>query len=355
MADLIASDLVLWITTPRFGAWDPVAKSALDKQIGILSPFFGVFDGETHHLKRYRRYPGIRVLAVGERDREFEALVARNALNLHSDPPSVAWVHSSPCETAVKNATHALLDHRDSISAIVPSFHHPVSAAPWSRMRRRAVLWVGSAKAAGTSTSEALGRALVEPLVAHGFDVGVVPLRSKVKVGKSNRDLVTTIADADLLVVSTPVYVDSVPALVMRALWDLVDLPTAKRPAFVPIVQCGFPELAHNALALRALERASRQAGLRWAGHLALGEGGAIDGAPIEPGGLLTRLHRAIREASDALGRTGAIPEGLSEAVAAPLMPAGLYRVAGQAGWIAAALKHGAATHLWDRPLTQVN
>lgn len=355
MAELVASDRILWITAPRFGAWDPLAKSALDKQIGILSPFFGLFDGETHHLKRYRRYPGMRVLALGERDREFEALVARNALNMHSDAPSVAWISPSACETAIRNATHALLDHRDPIRSVVPSFHHPVQAEAWDRRRKRAVLWIGSAKPAGRSSSESLGRALVEPLAEHDFEVEVVHLRNTVKLRRPSAALNETLADADLLVLATPVYIDSVPALVMRALCDLVDLEPPGRPAFVPIVQCGFPELAHNALALRTLERASRAAGLRWAGHLAVGGAGAIDGAPIAATGLLTPLHHALREASTALGLTGAIPEAATEAVAAPLMPARVYRWAGQAGWIAQAIKHGAATHLWDRPLIQVN
>ena len=98
MRDIVASELLVWVTKPRFGAWDPVAKAALDKTIGLVSPFFTTVEGETHHEPRYRRYPRLLVLAeipasVTADEREaFRTLIARNAVNMHNSVHAVVFV-----------------------------------------------------------------------------------------------------------------------------------------------------------------------------------------------------------------------------------------------------------------------
>ena len=51
MRDAMAADVLLWATRVRFGCWDPIAKVAFDKAVGVLSPFFRAIAGETHHAK----------------------------------------------------------------------------------------------------------------------------------------------------------------------------------------------------------------------------------------------------------------------------------------------------------------
>jgi multimeric flavodoxin WrbA len=85
----IKSDVVLMVTPIAFGGYGEHLKKALDRSIGLVSPFFTKIDGETHHKKRYDHYPA--VVAVGslrEPDPEeaeiFRDLVARNAINSHT-------------------------------------------------------------------------------------------------------------------------------------------------------------------------------------------------------------------------------------------------------------------------------
>ncbi len=85
----IGSGLLVYATPVVFGGYASPLKHALDRMICLVSPFFQVVDGEVHHRLRYPRYP--RLLGVGaaegedgERDRLFETLVRRNALNLHA-------------------------------------------------------------------------------------------------------------------------------------------------------------------------------------------------------------------------------------------------------------------------------
>ena len=97
---IMQSDLVVYLTPVTFGGYSSVLKKALDRMVPILSPFFIKIDGETHHEKRYDRYPSM--IAVGiltEPDEEsaklFETLHSRNAINAHAPVSAATAVASS--------------------------------------------------------------------------------------------------------------------------------------------------------------------------------------------------------------------------------------------------------------------
>lgn len=86
---VIQSDLTVFLTPVTFGGYSSELKKAVDHLIGLVSPFFLRIGGETHHKRRYARYP--RLLGVGalsqadeESERIFTTLVERNAINMHS-------------------------------------------------------------------------------------------------------------------------------------------------------------------------------------------------------------------------------------------------------------------------------
>jgi hypothetical protein len=96
-AQAIASDLLAVATPARFGTWGSVAKSALDRMIGLLLPHFVRIRGEVHHAPRYARYP--RLIALGTLpaanptcEALFARLLARNALNFHCPAHAAAIV-----------------------------------------------------------------------------------------------------------------------------------------------------------------------------------------------------------------------------------------------------------------------
>lgn len=99
-AKTIASDLMVIATPVRFGTWGSLAKSALDRMIGLILPTFASVNGEIHHHARYPRYP--KLLAVGttrqprpEVTRLFEQLVTGNAVNLHIPAHAVVLLGES--------------------------------------------------------------------------------------------------------------------------------------------------------------------------------------------------------------------------------------------------------------------
>jgi NADPH-dependent FMN reductase len=94
---LACSDLVVLLSPITFGGYSSELKKALDRSIGIVSPFFTRLDGEVHHKARYARHPALLGIGVSEdRDPEeaqiFARLVDRNAINFHAPAHAVCLV-----------------------------------------------------------------------------------------------------------------------------------------------------------------------------------------------------------------------------------------------------------------------
>ena len=364
MRDVITSDAVVWLVAPRFGAWDFVAKAALDKVIGLVSPFFTTVAGETHHKRRYARYPRWAVLALwppdqtdGERE-VFRTLVGRNVLNMQVHAPFMAFADAPDPARFRAMASDALAhleaDHPDDDWAMVNPLPPVDGATGPDISNRRAILWVGSAKPHRMSTSEALGTALTRRLESRGWECRTLHAAKVTKLGRAGSpELVDAAGSASLLIAASPVYVDCLPALVLKGLGDLVDAASnGPAPALLPIIQCGFPEPTHTRPAVEVLAHAASRAGWAWAGHLAFGGGGFIDGADIDASPRFRSLQTAFDQVADALDAGEPVPAGLTSALSAPLLNPTLYRWMGDVGWLSQAIRRHALTELWERPFT---
>jgi NAD(P)H-dependent FMN reductase len=217
---------------------------------------------------------------------------------------------------------------------------------------QRAVVLVGSAKPAGASTSEALGRYLREQLKQRGVATTLM------SVGRSPRSqvqssLAAALADADLFVLATPLYVDSLPYLVTRTMEQLARVSSPRRSpcAFAAIINCGFPEAEQCRTALDILRAFARRAHFDWAGGLTMGEGGAIDGQPLETlGGLTRHVRTALDRAAAELAERRPVPAAAVELFARRLMPGRFYTFMGNLGWKRRAARNRVGSALDARP-----
>lgn len=356
MRDVVGSSEVVWVTRPRHGCWDSLAKQALDKCLGLISPFFGTEHGETHHHTRYGRFPRFGVVAVVDpdetpEDRErFRRLFARNAVNFHSDQPWVAFVSPGAGREEVAEAIAAA---KGSPWLGFPNLApFPPRSDAVGPAGKRALLLVGSAKASGTSLSERLGRALLERLAHRGWSTDLRWLHHVVKLGRPEAPaLVEAIGGADLVVLAAPVYVDCLPAVVLAALERMGNATGGA--VFLPIVQCGFPEPEHLTLALEVLSTATRRLGYGWAGHLAVPGGPALASAPLDRPGLAGRQVEGLDGAAAALDAGQPVPESAIEAFGTAVVSPAVYRFAGNAGWVAQAWGHGVLLDLGRRPFPE--
>ncbi|MDX2179709.1 MAG: hypothetical protein SFV18_08965 [Bryobacteraceae bacterium] len=352
-----------------FGGHSYTLKRAQDRLICLLSPFFEKRASLTHHKARYERTANFFALGwmpVADLDamETWCALADANALNLLAplagaavvdDTGEADWptaIRSMLASTATPGSTivgRASL-RRDLIEAAtgapgLTELGHP----------RRAAIVVGSAKIKGTSASETMARALGARLVAAGV---ATEIHFATEFLHDEKALATArgLANADLLVLVTPLYVDSFPALATRALENVARVragtPAAGR--FAVLVNCGFPEPEHNRTALRIARHFARRSGYEWAGGLPLGGGAAID--PMVPldaqHGPAEHVKRALDLAAECLANGRPISLEAVETMAKSPLPDSIYRFMGDFGWRYQAYKNGLAqTALLARPL----
>jgi hypothetical protein len=228
------------------------------------------------------------------------------------------------------------------------------------RVPRSALLLVGSPKA-GRSASGALGEYLLDRLAHRGLTTEMMSVSKAYKSPAEAEALCAAVDAADLVVLASPLYVDSLPAPVMKMLEIVAEhrrqgdgaAPAAAHgtPALVAIVQSGFPEADHNAVALAICRAFACAAGLDWRGGLAMGGGGMTDGRPLgELGGMMRQRMRALDLAAAALAAGQAVPDEAVTLMSKLPIPAVLYRLMGDLGWRRQARSNGARRRLRARP-----
>jgi hypothetical protein len=225
-------------------------------------------------------------------------------------------------------------------------------------MSTHALLLVGSAKPSGTSTSEALGSYLMHRLGERGL-VTTTQFVSRSARGDRISPLLHDLDRADLLVLAAPIYVDALPYLVTRALERFAEhRARQERPRhtrLAVLLNCGFPEVAHCDTARGICHSFARHAGLQWAGALAMGGGGVINGRPLEAAGAAGRHARvALDLAAEALLHDRDIPRQAVELMARPAIPGRLYTAMASVEWLRAARRNRVLTQLGDRPFAQL-
>lgn len=181
------------------------------------------------------------------------------------------------------------------------------------------------------------------------------------------------ILEADVLLIAFPLYVDGLPASLMRFLRHLETAFRVRRdsgaepgssgpdgrtgesrkvPRVFAIANCGFHEGVQNESALEMIGHFCAESGLRWCGGVGIGTGGMIQGlrtVPKEAGirkpvtDALGTLAGAIREPDGALPHPVFTRHGISWLV---------YKLAAELGWRAQLRKNGRRyRELGARPL----
>ena len=220
------------------------------------------------------------------------------------------------------------------------------------------LLLIGSPKP-GESSSGSLGAYLLEGLEKHGVKTQTLRVTKAVRSDEAIEELLAAVASADLIVLSFPLYVDSLPGPAIRAL----ELIAARRaaeggaadaeagPAFVAICQSGFPEAEHSAVAIEICRNFSSAAGLEWAGGLIMPEGGMLNGQPMSKmKGMMRSAAGALDLAAEALAAGLPVPDEAVERMAKPAFPRVAYRFSANWGWRSQAKKQAGGTPLDAQP-----
>jgi hypothetical protein len=215
----------------------------------------------------------------------------------------------------------------------------------------KVLLLIGSARVAGKSNSDSLGTYLAERLRERGCEIEKLRIVSSLRSDPTGEALVAAVDRADLIALSAPLYVDSAPALVIRALEIIAARRPARSPALVAICNNGFPEAHHNDTAIALYRRFAAEMGWRWAGGIAMGMGEILGGKPVEQAGAGARhIRRALDMAAAALAEGRDVPQEAIKLAARRPIPHWLYTFVANRGWRRQARKYGVADRLLDRP-----
>lgn len=219
---------------------------------------------------------------------------------------------------------------------------------------KRVLLLVGSPKGSG-STSEALGTYLLEQLEGQGVETEVARIVPFLRSEEGRNKLLHSVAGADLLILASPLYADSLPSGVTR-LFEIIGAEGKEKPGFsgtgfAAVINCGFPEARQCDTAIAICRCFAKEAGMEWMGGLVLGGGESIGGRPLrEAGGVARNARKALDLAAAALAGGRQVPDEAVSLMAKQTVSPWLYTVIGDIGWRLRARKHKAGKRMKDRP-----
>ena len=219
---------------------------------------------------------------------------------------------------------------------------------------RNAFLFVGSPRGL-KSSSQALGNALTSRLETGGMTVNKMVVGAALHSADGQAKMHEAIEAADLIIFSFPLYVDQLPAPMIRAAELIAERrrthPPARPQKIMVIVQCGFPETHQNQPAHDIMREFARMAGFGWAGALLMGMGGAVNGRPLEKaGGMVRNVVRALDLTAASLLRGEDVPGEAVKLMGKPFIPKWMYRRVGDWGFRRQAKKYGVRDRLYERP-----
>ena len=221
-------------------------------------------------------------------------------------------------------------------------------------MEKKLLLIIGSPNVSN-STSEVLGDYILEQLQQKSVVTYKIKVNKIFKEEGGMEKLITAVNNADVIIFSSPLYVDSLPANVIRTMEIISEnrkmIEVVNKQTMYAICNCGFVEAKQNHTALAIYRCFAIEAGFAWGGGLALGGGGAIAGRPLDKlGGMVRNLIKALNLVSEAIFEGKSVPEEAVELIEKPMSPTWLYLLFGNLGWIRQARKNGVHSKINDSP-----
>lgn len=104
---IAASRYLIYISRIRYGCYDSVMKTMLERAIPVQQPFIRLLEGETHHVQRAVVPKNAMIIAYGASSDEekdiFHRLVQRNAKNMNFADYRIIFTNEDELETIVRN------------------------------------------------------------------------------------------------------------------------------------------------------------------------------------------------------------------------------------------------------------
>lgn len=219
---------------------------------------------------------------------------------------------------------------------------------------KEALLLIGSPKGE-KSTSASLGNYLISKLEEFEIPSETLFIHRLVNREEKIQSLFEMINRVDLIILTFPLYVDSLPAPVIKAMELIKEERDRVKPKksknFIAISNNGFPEGFQNMTALHICRIFAEDCGFIWKGGLALGQGGSIGGIPLlERGGMVRNVVKGLDITAQALADDKEIPQEAIDLFSKKFIPNFFYNIFANLGWSLQARKYGNKKKIKDKP-----
>ena len=223
---------------------------------------------------------------------------------------------------------------------------------------RNVLLLIGSPRCE-RSNSYVIGKFLVDKLEEKGLVSKEAFVKRLVTTREGADDLVRSVDNADIIVLATPLYVDSFPSPTIKALELIYEhrkavLPT-KSQLLVAIMNSGFPEKEHMDIAFKIIRNFAQASNFKWGGGIRVGWGMALNNEPLnEKKGMTRKLTRGLSLASNNLSKGQPMSEEAEDSASALFVPLFLAKTMtqlfGNRDWNKQAKNNNAQAKMRDRP-----
>jgi hypothetical protein len=355
-------DRVVFLSPILFGGYSPVLKVALDHLIQNISPDFIRYHGETHHKKRYARYPDLTVMGwlPEEKQREeevFRHLVWRNGLNFHSQETQNLIFRESETEEewkiSIERWAAGSLEFR-----LKEPILYPNSGLNMERPKgniEKAAFFVGSPRG-NRSTSFRLVEYIMNRMTQRSIDTEVVFINRVSRKTPEWRAMIKRLCNKDLVFLAFPLYIDTFPSKMIDFLveWEDELKTREEKPKLATIVNCGYPEASHCENVVESCALFAEKTKLLFFGGLVLPGGRGIGKNPIKEGdGKTATIWRALNLATEELMQGKPFSIQTKSMLGKPAMPSLIYRWGGHRMWRKAAKKFEQKKRMDARPYLQ--
>jgi len=186
----------------------------------------------------------------------------------------------------------------------------------------KVLLMVGSPKGE-KSTSNSIASYISRKFSENHVEVEKTYIVKDIRSKKSIDRLILKINDSDILILVSPLYVDSIPAIAIKAMEKIHENKnnSVEKKQMMAIFNCGFPEPHHNDLAIDMCKKFASLSGIMWAGSVTIGMGASLEGRSLDNFGMAKNLRNGLDMAVNALANGNAVPKEAEIISSKPLMP----------------------------------
>lgn len=194
---------------------------------------------------------------------------------------------------------------------------------------KKAFLLVGSLRGS-KSTSAFIGEYLLDLLVHKGFRSEKMYINDTIAADDKSNKFMIILNNADVVIFSTPLYIDCEPYLIIKIMEGIVEARRnkegIKKQRFIVISNGGYPETQHNNTVLPIYRNFALESGFEWSGGLAFGMGAAFSVPLVRKISFMMRnIKKSLSIVATSILHDKPIPKNAVELMGKPLVPIWAY------------------------------